>query len=174
MRYVYCCWEDLLKHIEQIHRVQSKRWQFTFFIHLQFSTNICTIIITLLEFNSSLKASYAEQPSLSLPKWTFIQNISHAVHSLQQRCLYHGLLVAFEALCISMYIHCKYIYSIRLRPSYKHITFILTSVWLHFIVTSALRKETDMWIWLNTSGAHIAVLWQLPCNIQFLSCILCS
>jgi hypothetical protein len=164
MRYVYCCWGDLLKHIEQIHRVQSKRWQFTFFIHLQFSTNICTII-TQSNHLWTLR---------TLPKWTFIQNISHAVHSLQQRCLYQGHLVAFEALFISMYIHCKYIYSIRLRPSYKHITFILTSVWLHFIVTSALPKETDMWIWLNTSCAHIAVLWQLPCNIQFLSCILCS
>lgn len=42
----YCCPEDLLKHVEQIHRIQIKRWQFTFFfIQLLYSTNIRTITL---------------------------------------------------------------------------------------------------------------------------------
>lgn len=40
-----CCPEDLLKHIEQIHRIQIKRWQFTGFIQLLYSTNIRTITL---------------------------------------------------------------------------------------------------------------------------------
>lgn len=68
-----------------------------------------------------------------------------------------GLFVAFEAMLISMYIHRYHIFNIRLKPFFlTDITFILTSVWLHFIgalrflrrlmVTTPLREKDGILI----------------------------
>lgn len=45
-------------------------------------------------------------------KWTVLSAASHAVHSLQQRCLLSFIgAFSFEAILKSMYIHCQHFYS---------------------------------------------------------------
>lgn len=154
---VFCCPEDLLKHVEQIHRIQIKRWQFTFFHSMAIQhkyQNHNTAWSSL-----SVNARHAGASPRSEPSW-------QTLHMLCIRCnkgaFCQGLFVAFEAMLISMYIHCYHIFNIRLKPFFlTDITFILTSVWLHFIgalrfwrrlmVTTPLREKdgilTDEHTW---------------------------
>lgn len=119
-RSIHCyCWTYLLKHIQQIHRIQRKRWHFA----VQHRHGVPNVAPSSLSISASVK-------------WTVLSAASHAVHPLQQRCL----LSSVGAFCLSFWSHIKkHVHTLStflLDWSIfflLDITFILTSVWLQFI-----------------------------------------
>lgn len=76
--------------------------------------------------------------------------------------------VAFEAMLISMYIHCYHIFNIRLKPFFflTDITFILTSVWLHFIGALCFWRHLMVTTPLREKGV-ILIDEHIRCTLQF-------